>query len=316
MNTVTTASEGTVPEAPSTQYAVSADGTRIAYEVHGSGPALVLVDGALCQRSMGPSRPLATQLGSQYSVHAYDRRGRGESEPGRTPYHPDREVEDLAAVIAAAGGHAHVFGASSGAALALRAAQAGLPIDRIAVYEAPFIVDDTHAPNDPRLGDRTRELVEAGRNGDAVKLFMKTVGAPGVMVAVMRLLPVWRKLTSVAPTLPHDYQIVLDHQQGQPLPEDAYDAVSQPTLVIAGGKSPAYLKNSQAAVVAALSDGRLEELHGRTHMIKAKVTAPVVAAHLEDVSTRRSRGGRAAEIAEASSLARTDNHGTPHEEQP
>jgi pimeloyl-ACP methyl ester carboxylesterase len=286
-----TTSEGTVSTPSSTQYAVSADGTRIAYEVRGSGPALVLVDGALCQRTMGPSRPLAEQLASQFTVHAYDRRGRGESEPGRAPYHPDREVEDLAAVIAAAGGHAHLFGASSGAALVLRAAQAGLPIDRIAVYEAPFIVDDTHDPNDPALGDRTRELVEAGRNGDAVRLFMKTVGAPGVMVGVMRLLPVWRKLTAVAPTLPHDYRIVLDRQQGQPLPEHAYDAVSQPTLVITGGKSPTYMKNSQAAIVAALPDGRLEELPGQTHMIKAKVTAPIVASHLS-------------------------HHEVPHEEQP
>lgn len=282
MSTVSTSSEESVPTAtePTTRYAVSSDGTRIAYETHGSGPALVIVDGALCQRSMGPSRPLATQLASHFTVHLYDRRGRGESETGDAEYHPDREVEDLAAVIAAAGGHAHVFGASSGAALALRAAQAGLPIDRLAVYEAPFIVDDTHTPNDPELGERTQALVDAGRRGDAVKLFMKTVGAPGFMIAVMRLLPVWRKLTGVAPTLPHDYAIVLDHQQGQPLPEGTYDAVSQPVLVIAGGKSPTYLKNSQAAVVAALTDARLEELPGQTHMIKAKVTAPVVAAHL------------------------------------
>jgi pimeloyl-ACP methyl ester carboxylesterase len=277
MSPVTTPNEETVS---STQYAVSADGTRIAYEAHGSGPALVIVDGALCQRSMGPSRPLAQQLASRFTVHLYDRRGRGESEPGSAAYQPDREVEDLAAVIAAAGGHAHVFGASSGAALALRAAQAGLPIDRLVVYEAPFIVDGTHAPNDPDLGERTQALVDAGRRGEAVRLFMKTVGAPGVMVAVMRLLPVWRKLTGVAPTLPHDYAIVLDRQQGQPLPEGAYDAVRQPVLVIAGGKSPAYMKNSQAAIVAALSDGRLEELPGQTHMIKAKVTAPFVAAHL------------------------------------
>jgi pimeloyl-ACP methyl ester carboxylesterase len=260
------------PARPTTQYAVSADGTRIAYEVRGTGPALVIVDGALCQRSMGPSRPLAERLAAQFTVHTYDRRGRGESEPGRKAYHPDREVEDLAAVITAAGGHAHAF--------VLRAAQAGVPIDRIVVYEAPFIVDDTHAPLDLQLGERTRALVEDGRSGDAVKLFMRTVGAPGPLVAVMRVLPVWKKLISVAPTLPHDYAIVLDRQQGKPLPEGAYDAVTQPALVIAGGKSPAYMKNSQAAIAEALSAGRLETLPGQTHMIKAKVTAPVVAAHL------------------------------------
>jgi hypothetical protein len=263
-----------------TRFATSADGTRIAYEVSGSGPALVIVDGALCRRSMGPSRPLAEQLATRFRVHTYDRRGRDESEAGRTPYHPDREVEDLAAVISETGGHSHVFGASSGATLALRAAQSGVPIDRIAVYEAPYIVDTTHAPNDPALPERMQALVDDGRRGDAVALFMRTVGAPGLMVAVMRLTPVWRKLTAVAHTLPYDLSLVIEHQQGRPLPGALYDAVTQPTLVIAGGKSPEYMKNGQAALVAALADARLETLSGQTHLVKAKVTAPVVAAHL------------------------------------
>src|SRR3954454_9105859 len=273
------ATDTTHSEDSMTAYAVSADGTRIAYEVSGSGPALVLVDGALCQRCMGPARPLAKLLAARFTVHAYDRRGRGESGAGHTPYHPDREVEDLAAVIEAAGGHAHVFGSASGATLALRAAQAGLPIDRLAVYEAPYIVDDTHTPNDPDLPEQLESLVEANRRGDAVRLFLKTVGAPGPMVAVMRLLPVWRKLTAVAHTLPYDLRLVIEHQQGRPLPDDLYDAVSQPTLVIAGGKSPQYLRNAEAAVASALPDARLETLPGQTHMVKAKATAPVVAAH-------------------------------------
>ena len=111
---------GTVSTPSSTQYAVSADGTRIAYEVRGSGPGLVIVDGALCQRSMGPSRPLAEQLASRFTVHVYDRRGRGESGPGRAAYHPDREVEDLAAVIAAGG---HATSSAPRSVLALRAAR-------------------------------------------------------------------------------------------------------------------------------------------------------------------------------------------------
>jgi pimeloyl-ACP methyl ester carboxylesterase len=276
----TTTSSTTQDAMTATQYATSADGTRIAYEVRGAGPALVLVDGALCQRSMGPARKLAEQLAPSFTVHAYDRRGRGESGPGERAYDVEREVEDLAAVIAAAGGHAHVFGSSSGAALALEAAQRGLPIDRLALYEAPFIVDDTRAPNDPELPARVRALVDDGRRSDAVRLFMRTVGAPAAMVAVMRLTPVWRKLTGVAHTLPYDLSIVIDHEQGRPLPAGRYDAVSQPTLAIAGGKSPAYLQNAQAAVAAAVRHGRLETLPGQTHMIKAKVTAPVVAAHL------------------------------------
>ncbi len=275
--TTSTPTEATVS---STRFATSADGTRIAYEVIGTGPALVVVDGALCQRSMGPSRPLAEQLSGSFTVYAYDRRGRGESGPGETSYDVEREVEDLAAVLEAAGGHAHVFAASSGAALALEAARRGLPIDRLALYEAAFIVDDTHAPNDPDLPERLRSLVESGRRGEAVKTFLRTVGAPSVMVSVMRFTPVWRKLTAVAHTLPYDLSLVIDRQQGRPIPEGTYQAVSQPTLVIAGGKSPAYLRHAQAAVAAAVPDARLETLPGQTHMIKAKATAPAVAAHL------------------------------------
>ena len=280
MSTLRTTPEEAVTT-PVTQHTVSADGTPIAYEVRGSGPALVIVDGALCQRVMGPSRPLAERLASRFTVHVYDRRGRGDSGAGHTSYRPEREIEDLAAVISAAGGHAHVLGASSGAALALRAARAGLPIDRMALYEAPFIVDDSHAPHDPELGRRTQELVDAGRRGDAVRLFLRTVGVPGPMLALMRLLPVWKKLSAAAPTLPHDYAIVLDHQQGRPIPDGEYGDVSQPTLVIVGGKSPTYLKNSQAAISDALPAGRLVELPGQTHLVKAKMTAPVVADHLE-----------------------------------
>jgi len=267
-------------ESITTRFARSADGTRIAYEVTGSGPALVLVDGALCHRDMGPARPLAEELAASFTVHAYDRRGRGESGPGEAAYDIDREVEDLAAVIEAAGGHAHVFGASSGGALALEAAGRGLPIDRLALYEVPLIIDDTHAPHDLDLPARLGSLVQGGDRGGAVRLFLRTVGAPAAMVAVMRLLPLWKKLTAVAHTLPYDLAMVIANEQGRPLPEGLYDAVPQPTLVIAGSKSPTYLQNGQAALADAVPDAHLETIRGQTHMIKAKVTAPVVARHL------------------------------------
>jgi pimeloyl-ACP methyl ester carboxylesterase len=263
-----------------TRFATSADGTQIAYEVTGEGPALVLVDGALCSREMGPSRGLATALAGDFRVVAYDRRHRGESGPGASSYSTEREVEDLAAVIDAAGGSAHVFGASSGGALALEAAMAGVPIERLAVYELPFIVDDTHPSNDPQLPRRVEVLVAEGRRGDAVKTFMRTVGAPGPMIAMMRLMPVWKKLTGVAHTLPYDLSLVIEHEQGRPLPDGYYDAVSAETLVIAGGKSPEYMRNAQAAIAEAVPNARLEVLSGQTHMIKAKVVAPVLAEFL------------------------------------
>lgn len=265
-----------------TRFATSADGTEIAYDVTGAGPALVIVDGALCSRAMGPARGLAKQLGDRFTVYCYDRRGRGESGPGASPYSVEREVEDLVAVLGAAGGTAHVFAASSGAALALEAARHGAPIDRLAVYEAPFIVDDTHAPNDPLLGRRVQEMVEDGRRGDAVRTFMHTVGVPAPFVVLMRLMPTWKKLTAVAHTLPYDFAIVLDHEQGEPLPAGHYDGVEPATLVIAGGKSPEYLRNAQAAIAEAVPDARLEVLAGQTHMIKPKVVAPLLTRFLLD----------------------------------
>jgi pimeloyl-ACP methyl ester carboxylesterase len=264
---------------PETQFAASADGTRIAYDATGTGPALVLVDGALCQRSMGPSRGLAEQLSDRFTVIAYDRRGRGESGPGVSAYDVQREIEDLAAVIEAVGGRAHVFGSSSGAVLALEAARQGLPIERLAAYEAPFIVDHTHPANDPALPERVEAMVDGGRRSEAVKTFMKVVGAPGPMVAVMRFFPMWKKLTGVAHTLPYDLSIVVPFQQRRPLPDRYYADVKPETLVIAGGKSPEYMRNAQAAIAQQVPHGRLQTLAGQTHMIKAKVTAPVVADH-------------------------------------
>lgn len=259
-----------------TQLATSADGTQIAYERRGSGPALVIVDGALCQRTMGPSRGLAEALADRFTVYAYDRRGRGESGPGTSPYDVAREVEDLVAVIDAAGGTAHVLGVSSGAALALEAARRGAPVDRLVTYEAPFIVDGTHPPNDPRLPERMRELVEDGRRGDAVKLFMRTVGMPGPLLVLMRLMPAWSRLTGVAHTLPYDLSIVVEHEQGRPLPAGYYDGVTAETLALAGGRSPEYMRNAQAAVAAAVPRGRLEVLRGQSHMVRPDVVAPVV----------------------------------------
>jgi pimeloyl-ACP methyl ester carboxylesterase len=259
-----------------THVTVSADGTEIAYEVTGTGPALVLVDGALNQRAMGPSRGIAKQLADRFTVHAYDRRGRGESGPGASPYAVERETEDLLAVIEAAGGSAHVFGWSSGAALALEAARQGAPVERLALYEAPFILDDTRAANDPRLPERLQAMVEAGRRGDAVRTFMRTVGAPAPVIALMRLTPVWRRLTAVAHTLPYDLSIVVGFEQGEPLPEGYYAAVRPETLVIAGGKSPVYMRNAQAAIAEAVPGARLETLAGQTHMLKPAVVAPLV----------------------------------------
>jgi pimeloyl-ACP methyl ester carboxylesterase len=254
----------------------SADGTTIAYEATGTGPPLVLVDGALCYRGFGPAGPLAEQLADRFTVHTYDRRGRGDS--GDTaPYAVEREVEDLAAVVEAAGGSARVYGISSGAALALEAADAGVPIERLAVYEAPFVVDDT-GPEDPPdyLADLERALAD-GRRGAAVTMFMQLVGAPAVMVQVMKLTPPWRKLKGVAHTLPYDHALLAGARSGQPLPADRYAGVEVPVLSMAGGRSPEWMRTAMRQIAEVLPDAEYRTIEGQTHVLKPRAIAPVLA---------------------------------------
>ena len=179
----------------------SADGTTIAYTQAGQGPSLILVDGAMCSRSFGPMPKLAAQLTPHFTVFTYDRRGRGDSSD-TPPYAPDREVEDLAALVALAGDTVFVHGTSSGSALGLEAAKRIPAISKLAVYEPPFIVDDTRSPIPDGYLDELNRLVAAGRRGDAVKMFMRFVGTPAFVTAVMPVTPVWSKLKAAAPTLP------------------------------------------------------------------------------------------------------------------
>src|SRR5882762_5064638 len=158
---------------------LSKDGTPIAFDQTGNGPAVILVDGALCYRASGPSGSLAALLAQHFTVFTYDRRGRGDS--GNTaPYAVEREVEDIEALIQEAGGSAFVYGISSGAALALEAANRGLAIRKLALYEAPFIVDDSRTPIPDDFLARLNGLIAADRRADAVRMFMGLVGVPGI----------------------------------------------------------------------------------------------------------------------------------------
>ncbi|MEZ0092883.1 alpha/beta fold hydrolase [Streptacidiphilus sp. EB129] len=259
----------------STGSVTSADGTRIAFDLRGDGPPVILVDGALCHRAFGPATPLAQRLAADFTVLSYDRRGRGGSgdEP---PYAADREIEDLNALVAHLGGSASVYGNSSGAALALEAARQGAPIRALALYEAPFLVDDGH----PRVTDETLarldRLVAADRRGDAVTLFLRTVGTPGFAIAVMRLLPVWRKLKAVAHTLPYDIGLIAADHQGRPFAAGRWDSVTMPVLVAAGGKSPEWMRTAMRAVAEALPNARLLTVEGQTHMLNPDAIAPVL----------------------------------------
>ena len=255
----------------------SADGTSIAYTKAGQGPPLILVDGALCSRSFGPMPKLAARLTPHFTVYTYDRRGRGAS--GDTPpYAAGREVDDIEALaeLAGAGGAVLVHGTSSGAALALEAAKRIPAIGRLAVYEPPFIVDGTCAPMPDDYLPRLSRLVADERRTEAVKMFMRFVGTPAIFTAVMPLTPVWPKLKAVAPTLPYDITIIQDHQRGTPFTPAEWAGVKIPTLVAAGGKSPAWMTNGTRALADALPDAQYQTLPGQNHMVKPQAIAPLL----------------------------------------
>jgi pimeloyl-ACP methyl ester carboxylesterase len=245
----------------------SRDGTVIAYERAGSGPALVLVGGAFCDRSF--AGPLADLLERDFTVVTYDRRGRGDS--GDTPpYAVSREVEDLAAVIAATGGPAYVFGMSSGAVLVLESAARGLPIRKLAMVEPPYSGDGGRAPI-PNLAARYTELCAAGLRGEAIALFMtKAVGQPPEAVEQVRSTPIWPALEEMAHTLAYDAEVVGDGV----LPADRAAAVTIPALAVESTASPQRLRNASRAVAAALPDGRHLVVPGRFHEPDPKLLAP------------------------------------------
>jgi pimeloyl-ACP methyl ester carboxylesterase len=250
----------------------SADGTTIAYERTGSGPALVLVDGAMCYRAAGPMRPLAALLQDTFSVYTYDRRGRGESSD-TLPYAVAREVEDLHALIAQADGEAYVYAISSGAALTLAAAAAGPGITKLALYEPPFMAE---VEGDARVKEYTKRLnalLDAGHRGDAVALFMTYVGMPAQVVAGIRAQPGWSVLEAIAPTLAYDDELLT----GGIVPRDLTSAIAVPALVLAGGASPQGLQQAAKATADALPTAEHRTLDGQAHDVAPEALAPVLA---------------------------------------
>jgi pimeloyl-ACP methyl ester carboxylesterase len=259
----------------------SADGTTIAYETLGTGPELILVDGALCYRDFGPARGLAAALADTYTVYIYDRRGRGASGDS-PPWSARREIDDIEAILQAAGGTAYLFGASSGAVLAADAANALPGITKLALYEPPFIVDATHEPRPAEFIPDTEALIARGDRSGALKKFMGHVGMPGFMLAVMPLTPPWRKLKAVAHTLPYDLRILGDTGRGVPLDPARWAGATMPATVMDGGKSPGYMRNAAHAMAEALPKAAYRTLPGQTHMVKAGVLAPALKEFLAD----------------------------------
>ena len=249
----------------------SKDGTTIAFDQSGKGPAVVLVGGILGDRSQ--QAPLATLLAEHFTVFNYDRRGHGES--GDTPpYAVEREIEDLEALIEEAGGSAFVYGTSGCAVLALEAAAHGLApnIKKLALWEPPYIIDDSRPPAPRDYKAQLTELLSSGQRGDMVDLFFtKAVGLPVEFVAQMRQAPFWPAQEAFAHTLIYDATIMGDFS----LPTERMATVTVPTLVIDGGETP-WLTHAAQAVVDALPNAQRRTLKGQPHNVAPEALAPAL----------------------------------------
>ena len=256
----------------------SKDGTTIAYSAVGQGPAVILVDGATGFRWTPEPSELSQLLAPHFTVYSYDRRGRGES--GDThPFALEREIEDIGALIDAAGGAAALYGISSGGALAL-AATLGLPgkVTKLAIYEVPY--DDSEAGIQAWHAYRSQlaELLATGQRGEAAALFMRFVGAPEEMVVGMRQSPMWTIMEAVAPTLAYDAAALGPDRR---VPTARAAGVSVPTLIMDGGASEEtipFMRATAEALTQAIPHAHHETLAGQSHNVDAKVLAPALTA--------------------------------------
>jgi len=269
----------------------SKDGTTIAFDQLGDGPAAILVTGALGTRSHAMPDSLAHSLSKRFTAIDYDRRGRGDS--GDTlPYAVQREIEDIEAMIDAAGGSAFLFGNSSGAILALEAARV-LPnkVKKLALYEPPFIIDDSRPPLPKDYVEQLNTAIAAGRPGDAVEIFMtKALLIPPEFVTMMRTAPMsqtfdddtgakppeWADMEKVAHTLAYDGMIVKDFLAGKPLPPKRWASFTAPTLVIVGGNSEPFFHDGAQALVNHMPNAQRRILEGQDHAVSPAVLAPVL----------------------------------------
>jgi pimeloyl-ACP methyl ester carboxylesterase len=247
----------------------SKDGTTIAFDRLGSGPPVVLVCGGSVSRMADAA--IAQELASDFTVLNYDRRGRGDS--GDTmPYAIEREVEDIEAVIDAAGGRADLWGSSSGAVLAMIAAERGAPVRRLAMWEPPFIPEGFPRPPEDQV-EQYERLVSEGRRGDAVEYFMsKVVGLPPEFVDGARQEPWWAATEALAHTLAYDARIMADYR----VPVERAAGITTPTAVIAGGADMPFMRQSAQELADALPNGEVRLLDGQGHDVDPTVLAPVL----------------------------------------
>jgi pimeloyl-ACP methyl ester carboxylesterase len=264
----------------------SKDGTKIAFDKIGSGPAVILVNGAMADRMIDPSlAKLADLLSKDFTVYNYDRRGRGES--GDTqPFAKEREIEDIAELIEdadgadGAGSSAMVLGFSSGGALVLDAAQNVPGITKIALYEVPFIINDIRPPLPADYVAHLNGLVKEGKRDEAVRYFLvKAAGIPAEYLDGADQNPLWPRMLDIAHTIAYDGVRVAELMQGKPLPTDRWTRVTMPALVMAGTETPpkGWMVGAADAIAALLPNAERRTLEGQNHNVDMAIIAPIVA---------------------------------------
>ena len=245
----------------------SKDGTSIAYDRQGSGPAVILVTGALDDGS--ENAPLAAELAAHFTTYNYNRRGRGES--GDTPpYALEREIEDIEALVAEARGSAHLYGVSSGGALVLEATAAGVAAEKLAVYEVPYFIGDA-VQYWREYVERLDAALSAGRRGEVAELFMRLAGSPDEQIAEAKSSPYWPRTEAVAHTLAYDAACLGD---GHP-PTGRLATIVQPTLVATGGGAD-FFESAADAIAASVPNAERQTLTGQGHVVDPKTMAPVL----------------------------------------
>jgi pimeloyl-ACP methyl ester carboxylesterase len=252
----------------------SADGTIIAFDQLGKGPALILVGGALEHRAMdSETAQLAPLSAEHFTMFHYDRRGRGNSTDA-PPYAVEREIEDIEALITEAGGSAFVFGISSGAALAMEAAiKLGDKVKKLAMYEAPYNSDEAARLAWKAYRKQLAEVLAQGRRGDALALFMMLVGMPADHLDRVRQHPLWPMWEAAAPTLAYDAAIMGEDAS---VPTEKAARVAVPTLVMDGSASFPFMHVTATALANAIPNAEHRTLEGQTHEVAVEVLAPVL----------------------------------------
>ena len=254
----------------------SKDGTSLAYDVYGSGPALLYITGAGCFRAFWPIVQDAKAFAREFTVYNYDRRGRGDSSDTQ-PYAIEREIEDIEALIDAAGGRACLYGHSSGAVLALEAAlRLGDKVEKVVMYDPPYVHDETEKSRYDVTNRKVRQLLQAGENARAMRTFLTDIGMPKLFVLLVRLIPGWKSMVALAPTLAYDIALTCDLP-----PLERAAQVRVPVQLVVGEKSPAGIQQVAAQLTDAIPGARLIRLAGQDHMVGAKALLPVLASFLK-----------------------------------